>query len=71
MRCTLRLRTDPSLLRADRPAVPVMAGRFRFHALWCQRGYGNAPVDQHGTECQTHGRAGGVRRTQTGMGKDP
>jgi len=28
-------------------------------------------VDQHGTEDQTHGRAGGVRRTQTGVGDRP
>ena len=30
-----------------------------------------SPVDQHGTEDQTHGRAGGVRRTQTGFGDRP
>ena len=28
-------------------------------------------MDQHGTEDQTHGRAGGVRRTQTGVGERP
>ena len=28
-------------------------------------------MDQHGTEDQTHGRAGGVRRTQTGVGDRP
>jgi len=28
-------------------------------------------VDQHGTEDQTHGCAGGVRDAQTGTGEDP
>ena len=30
-----------------------------------------SPVDQHGTEGQTHGRAGGVRDAQTGIGERP
>ena len=30
-----------------------------------------SPVDQHGTEDQTHGRAGGVRDAQTGAGDRP
>lgn len=28
-------------------------------------------MDQHGTDDQTYGRAGGVRRTQTGFGERP
>ena len=30
-----------------------------------------SPVDQHGAEDQTHGRAGGVRDAQTGTGDRP
>ena len=48
-----------------------MAGRFRFHAQTCKCVYAASPVDQHGTEDQTHRRAGGVRDAQTGSGDRP